>query len=680
MPIDAELTVLKGVGEKTAAAFRSRGIVSIGGLLHYYPRSYTRFDPVSSTGGLDFPDGSGQTQTVSLLLTVAGNARKVRLGRRSITHFTAADEEGEVRLTFFNMPYIASGLPHGTRKVFRGIVKKTADGKLFMEHPQIFRPEEYASRENRLIPHYAPVNGVSDEKIRKMTGAALEYTAIPEEYLQEEELSSYTLIPIGEAIRAVHFPASEEELAAARKRLVFDEFMAFMVSVIAGKADQAVLINDRPMLPTAEVQRLMESLPYRLTASQQAAYRAIEADLCGHKVMNRLLQGDVGSGKTIVAFLAMLLCASNGRQSALMAPTEVLAVQHMKKLSELSAKYRLPVVPVLLTGSVKGKAREKALADIAAGNANAVIGTHALIQDPVTFHDLSLVITDEQHRFGVRQRESLSGKGKDVPILVMSATPIPRTLAMIVYGDLDTSLLTEKPGERLPVRNLAMPDSKRGQALRFMLDQVDAGRQAYIICPAVEKTEGMELNNVEEYSAALRNSIPEKYRISVLHGRMKPAEKSRVMETFSSHLSDILVSTTVIEVGIDVSNATVMIIENAERFGLSQLHQLRGRVGRGKEQSYCIFLYHSDSEQKPERLEVLEKTGDGFEIAEKDLSMRGPGDMLGTIQSGELQFALGDICSDREILYMAREYAEKAVSSGSVPSAWSAGSVDFRTI
>ena len=684
MDIGSSLVAIRGVGEKTAKAFEKRGVFTVGDLLHFYPRSYAFYEPVIQVGDIPFSDGANEAANVSLQLTVRGNARKVRLRNRAVTHFTASDETGTLRITFFNMPYIVHSLADGVTKVFRGTVKKTADGGLFMVHPQMFRPEEYEAVSGSLLPHYAPVSGVSDDKIIKMVRYSLSSVLLPDEYMTGEELAGYSMKPLPDAVSSIHFPDSRKDYIQARNRLVFDEFLLFLLSVKTEKKKSAELVNLRPMIRTADTVRFIEALPYRLTPSQQEAFTAIEDDLCSDTVMNRLLQGDVGSGKTIVAFLSLILCAANNRQGALMAPTEVLAVQHMNKLSELVSRYALPVRPVLLTGSVKGKERTRALSDIADGSANVIIGTHALIQEKVDYRDLGLVITDEQHRFGVRQREALSGKGINVPIMVMSATPIPRTLAMIMYGDLKTSVLREKPGGRLPVRNLAMADTGRGKALRFMLDQLDQGRQAYIICPAVEKNETSDLNNVETYSEELRNSIPPKYRIGVLHGRMKTAQKNKVMREFAEHLTDILVSTTVIEVGVDVANATVILIENSERFGLSQLHQLRGRVGRSDIQSYCIFLYHTEDGSKPERLSVLEKTNDGFEIAEKDLEMRGPGDLFGTLQSGEAGFVLGDIYTDQQIMYQANEYADRLIDGGimtDVPaSSWSAGSVDFRTI
>ena len=399
--------------------------------------------------------------------------------------------------------------------------------------------------------------------------------------------------------------------------------------------------------------------------------------------MNRMLQGDVGSGKTILAFLALLLCAANGRQGALMAPTEVLAAQHMESILELVRAHDLPLRPVLLTGSVTGGARRHIYEQIASGEANVIIGTHALIQEAVNYHDLSLVITDEQHRFGVRQRELLAGKGQtpEVSLLVMSATPIPRSLAMILYGDLNVSIIRQMPSNRLPIKNLAMGQSQRGKALRFMLDRIAEGRQAYIICPSIEESEAMETEDVLSYAESLSAAVPASVRVAALHGKMKPAEKNGIMNAFAAHETDVLVSTTVIEVGISVPNASVILIENAERFGLSQLHQLRGRVGRGAHQSYCIFLYKDEEgAKKPKRLEILEKTNDGFEISEQDLRLRGPGDLFGVRQSGELWFDLADIYEDADLLKRAASYADRVLKEDPDYQVRTGKQIDFRTI
>ena len=705
---DSMLTDLPGVGEKTAKLYANKGIRTVGELLDFYPRDYDFFMPPVCVSSLQ----SGELSAVTL--TILGTGRTAYAGRYKMTSFQAADATGEIRITFFNMPFLVGKLQAGSAYVFRGIVKRHRNGKLSLEHPAIYTQEAYAALENTYLPRYSLTKGLTNSSIMRvmkkaltscaLSGPALGKTDFRESGsseknplegsplqadsegagtfrdLPEEDLQRLDLMREEDAVYAIHFPASSQELIAARNRKVFDEFLSFLLTIRRQKKKEQALVNTRPLKPSEETGKLIAALPYELTDAQKRAWKEIEADITGPHVMNRLLQGDVGSGKTILAFLGLLLCAANGRQGALMAPTEVLAEQHAKDLEELARQYSLPIRPVLLTGAVTGAKRKKALAAIQSGEANAVIGTHALIQDTVTYQDLALVITDEQHRFGVRQREALAGKGETTPVLVMSATPIPRTLSIILYGDLQVSRLTELPKNRLPIKNLAAPASQRGKLYRFILKEIAEGRQAYVICPAVEESGLEQMENVTDYTENLRKSLPTEIRIESLNGRMKPSEKNRIMTGFAAHEIDILVSTTVIEVGINVPNATCILIENAERFGLSQLHQLRGRVGRGKWQSYCMFLYSESQREKPKRLAILEKTNDGFEIAEQDLKLRGPGDLFGIRQSGEMGFHLADIYEDADILTKAAGYADKVL--GKDPKFTFAGekSVDFRSI
>ncbi len=705
---DSMLTDLPGVGEKTAKLYANKGIRTVGELLDFYPRDYDFFMPPVCVSSLQ----SGELSAVTL--TILGTGRTAYAGRYKMTSFQAADATGEIRITFFNMPFLVGKLQAGSAHVFRGIVKRHQNGKLSLEHPAIYTQEAYAALENTYLPRYSLTKGLTNSSIMRvmkkaltscaLSGPALGKTDFRESGsseknplegsplqadsegagtfrdLPEEDLQRLGLMREEDAVYAIHFPASSQELIAARNRKVFDEFLSFLLTIRRQKKKEQALVNTRPLKPSEETGKLIAALPYELTDAQERAWKEIEADITGPHVMNRLLQGDVGSGKTILAFLGLLLCAANGRQGALMAPTEVLAEQHAKDLEELARQYSLPIRPVLLTGAVTGAKRKKALAAIQSGEANAVIGTHALIQDTVTYQDLALVITDEQHRFGVRQREALAGKGETTPVLVMSATPIPRTLSIILYGDLQVSRLTELPKNRLPIKNLAAPASQRGKLYRFILKEIAEGRQAYVICPAVEESGLEQMENVTDYTENLRKSLPTEIRIESLNGRMKPSEKNRIMTGFAAHEIDILVSTTVIEVGINVPNATCILIENAERFGLSQLHQLRGRVGRGKWQSYCMFLYSESQREKPKRLAILEKTNDGFEIAEQDLKLRGPGDLFGIRQSGEMGFHLADIYEDADILTKAAGYADEVL--GKDPKFTFAGekSVDFRSI
>ena len=683
-----KLEEIKGVGEKTSALFASKGLYKAGDLIACYPTGYDRYDPPVPL--LE----ARPWQMVTLSLAVTGGGSTARSGSRTITHFQAGDRTGKVRLSFFNMPYLRGTLTPGSRHLFRGLLKKTKTGLYYMEQPQVFASEKYAALQNTLQPRYSLTKGLKNQTLVKTVRQVLEDYAFPPDCLDEGERKEYGLVSREEALRKIHFPGSEEDVKAARRRLIFDEFFSFILTVRRQKQEGQETPNLRPMEPSPLPEDLIAALPFRLTEGQKKAWEEIRTDLTGPHVMNRLLQGDVGSGKTILAFLALLLTAANKRQGALMAPTEVLAGQHMKALTEMAEKYGLPVHPVLLTGSVKGRERKKICAEIASGKADIIIGTHALFQEAVQYHDLGLVITDEQHRFGVRQREGLADKGQEVPVLVMSATPIPRTLAIILYGDLQISELRELPADRLPIRNLAMEQGQRDRALRFLYRQILEGRQAYVICPAVkapdpedmEDPSGLlspgsagEMENVIDYTRMLREVFPPRVRIDSLHGKMKPGDKAAAMERFAAHETDILVSTTVIEVGINVPNATLMLVENAERFGLSQLHQIRGRVGRGKDQSYCIFLY-ARGKDRPERLDILVKNNDGFTIAEEDLKLRGPGDIFGVRQSGDLGFIMADIYADSGLMKLAASCVDGKLARDPSYGAGIVKAVDFRTI
>ena len=680
MNLQTDVAKLKGVGAKTAELLYSKGIRTVSDLVCYYPSRYEKYVSLSAVSQTE------EGKACAVLLTVIGKGSSVRTGGRSICNFRAGDATGDVRLTYYNMPYMVKNLPAGSQRVFMGIMKRTARGLFYMEQPRVYALDDYHDLENTYQPVYPLFQGMKNKQMRSLIDQALEGLPAFDDYIPEAERSRLGLSSKDDAVRGIHHPESREQLGKARARLIFDEFFEFILGIRKKKIENEAMINERPMKPSSLPEELIEKLPYSLTKAQLRAWKEIRRDLTGGYVMSRLLQGDVGSGKTILAFLALLLCSADGRQGALMAPTEVLAVQHMENLEKLKEQYGLPVRPVLLTGSVKGKARKAAYEKIASGEADIVIGTHALIQDSVEYADLGLVITDEQHRFGVRQRESLAGKGKAVPVLVMSATPIPRTLAIIMYGDLQVSVLDEMPKGRLPIKNLAIGAGERPRIYRFMYKQIREGRQAYVICPEVEEGELTELENVQDYTEKLRKIFPPEVRIDSLNGRMKPKEKTEVMDRFAAGETDILVSTTVIEVGIDVPNASVIAIENAERFGMSQLHQLRGRVGRGRWQSYCIFLYTpgaaggDDPDQKPERLEILERTNDGFIIAEEDLKLRGPGDLFGERQSGELGFILADIYEDSSIMKKAASYVEEVLAADPSFELPSMRRPDFRSI
>lgn len=648
------LRTLKGVGEKTEKLFWKVGIYDTDDLLHYYPRNYDEYETPVDIAELK----EGTVQAVSAAVCSGVYVNSVR--GRQIISVNIADQSGKFPVVWFNLPYLKKTLRKGSWFVFRGrIVRK--QGKLEMEHPEIFTPSAYEEILHHLQPVYGLTAGLSNKTVVKMITQLLESVPMQSEYLPEEFRERYELADINYALRTIHFPPNKEELLISRKRLVFDEFFLFILSVRKMKEKTEETPNCFPVKETWLTEEIIERLPYSLTGAQLNAWHEIERDLAGRRMMSRLVQGDVGSGKTILAFLAMCLVADNGYQAALMAPTEVLARQHYEGFQKLMEEQNLSFLAVLLTGSDTAREKRLAYAKIASGEALVIIGTHALIQEKVEYANLALVITDEQHRFGVKQREALTTRGNPPNILVMSATPIPRTLAIILYGDLDISVIDELPARRLPIKNCVVNTSYRPKAYSFIERQVREGRQAYVICPMVEESEGMEAENVLDYTEKLRENLSSDIRIEYLHGKMKAKEKNAVMEAFAQGEIQVLVSTTVVEVGVNVPNATVMMVENAERFGLAQLHQLRGRVGRGEYQSYCIFI-QGNQEQVSKRLEILNKSNDGFYIAGEDLKLRGPGDLFGIRQSGDMEFKIGDIYNDSAILTKASEAADEILA------------------
>ena len=648
------LRTLKGVGEKTEKLFWKVGIYDTDDLLHYYPRNYDEYETPVDIAELK----EGTVQAVSAAICSGVYVNSVR--GRQIISVNIADQSGKFPVVWFNLPYLKKTLRKGSWFVFRGrIVRK--QGKLEMEHPEIFTPSAYEEILHHLQPVYGLTAGLSNKTVVKMITQLLESVPMQSEYLPEEFRERYELADTNYALRTIHFPPNKEELLVSRKRLVFDDFFLFILSVRKMKEKTEETPNCFPVRETWLTEEIIERLPYSLTGAQLNAWHEIERDLAGRRMMSRLVQGDVGSGKTILAFLAMCLVADNGYQAALMAPTEVLARQHYEGFQKLMEEQNLSFPTVLLTGSDTAREKRLAYAKIASGEALVIIGTHALIQEKVEYANLALVITDEQHRFGVKQREALTTRGNPPNVLVMSATPIPRTLAIILYGDLDISVIDELPARRLPIKNCVVNTSYRPNAYSFIERQVREGRQAYVICPMVEESEGMEAENVLDYTEKLRENLSSDIRIEYLHGKMKAKEKNVVMEAFAQGTIQVLVSTTVVEVGVNVPNATVMMVENAERFGLAQLHQLRGRVGRGEYQSYCIFM-QGNQEQVSKRLEILNKSNDGFYIAGEDLKLRGPGDLFGIRQSGDMEFKIGDIYNDSAILTKASEAADEILA------------------
>ena len=654
--MSTSLRTLKGVGEKTEKLFGKIGVTDIESLLSYYPRNYDAYEEPVEIQSLE----EGAVAAISATVTAGVYVNQVR--NLQVITTTVADLTGKISVTWFNAPYLRTTVRKGSRFVLRGRVARK-QGKLQMEHPEIFTPAAYEEILHSLQPIYGLTAGLSNKTIVKLIHQVLDEQKLQVEYLADEYKEKYHLADRNFAVPAIHFPQNMQELLSARRRLVFDEFLLFILAVQMLKEKTEEAPNAFPMHPVWTTEQIIENLPYDLTNAQLNVWHEIERDLSGQALMSRLIQGDVGSGKTILAFLAMIMTAENGYQAVLMAPTEVLARQHFQAMEKLLQEQNINFGhPVLLTGSDTAKEKREKYALIASKEANIVIGTHALIQEKVQYNNLGLVITDEQHRFGVKQREALTTMGNPPNVLVMSATPIPRTLAIIIYGDLDISVIDELPAQRLPIKNCVVDTSYRPKAYSFMEKQIRQGRQVYVICPMVEESEGMDGENVLDYTMKLRNIFPADIHVASLHGKMKAKEKNAVMEAFAAGEVQILVSTTVVEVGVNVPNATVMMVENAERFGLAQLHQLRGRVGRGEYQSYCIFMQGSDAKETSKRLEILNKSNDGFYIAGEDLKLRGPGDLFGIRQSGLLEFKLGDIYQDADILKAASETAADILS------------------
>lgn len=646
-----DLNNLKGIGEKTEKLFYKAGVEKVNDLLRYYPRYYDVFEEPVLIRDLE----CDRTQAIKGTVVREVSVKRVR-NLQVVTGYLRDERGDAIKATWFNSPYLKGKLTIGSTFIFRGFVKENYSN-FSIEQPKIFGIAEYNKKKGEMQPVYPLVSGLTNNMVQKAVKQALKLVET-EEFLPEKIRNKYGLEGLQQAIEHIHYPTDKNQLYSARKRLIFDEFFMFIYNIRNLKDKNTEIHNRHILVEPKEVKTLINNLPYELTNAQKRTWEEIKRDISSTKVMNRLIQGDVGSGKTIIAFFALITAALNNGQGAMMAPTEVLARQHYDNLIELIKEHNINVNPVVLVGSMTAKEKRDAYKVIESGDADIIIGTHALIQEKVNYNNLTLVVTDEQHRFGVRQREAISEKGEHPHIMVMSATPIPRTLAIIIYGDLDISVIDELPANRLPIANCVVGTDYRPNAYDFMTKQIAKGRQVYVICPTVEYSEAVEGENVIEYAEKLKRIMPVSVNIEFLHGRMKPAEKNEIMDRFANNQIQILVSTTVVEVGVNVPNATVMMVENAERFGLAQLHQLRGRVGRGKYQSYCIFINGSGKKEALERLNILCKSNDGFLIANEDLKLRGPGDFFGVRQSGDFEFRLGDIMNDANILKQASEAVE----------------------
>lgn len=650
----SSITSLKGIGEKTKELFAKMGVYTVGDILLHFPRTYIRYpkmEPIDEISSL--------TEENHAIVAQVRTSPVVKSTRRmQLTLLTIGSVGHKMQLIWYRQPYIRNNLKANQYYVFYGKVT-IKEGKYVMEQPVIYEPQAYTQMEDMLFPVYSLTGGVSNNLMIKTIRQALAEKDMLYDYLPTDVREKYALCEYNYAIKQIHFPDSFDTLIEARKRLVFDEFFLFILGMQYQKEQKKRESNAFSFREPEIIEECIGKLPYELTGAQKRALDDVIRDMQSPYVMQRLIQGDVGSGKTIVAFLAMAWTAASGYQSAIMAPTEVLARQHYESYCQMSEQFGLHFPIVLLTGSMTAKEKRLAYQTLDEEKDAMVIGTHALIQEKAIYSNLALVITDEQHRFGVRQRETFAEKGRRPHILVMSATPIPRTLAIILYGDLDISVIDEVPARRLPIKNCVVNTGYRPKAYTFIEEQVRAGHQAYIICPLVEGSENMEGENVTDYAGKVKSELPSDIEVGVLHGKMKNDKKNEIMNLFSQNKVQVLVSTTVVEVGVNVPNATVMMIENADRFGLAQLHQLRGRVGRGDAQSYCIMINTSQSKNAKKRLEILNQSNDGFKIASEDLRLRGPGDFFGIRQSGDLAFQLADIYQDAPVLQQASE----AVSS-----------------
>ena len=639
------ITILKGIGPAKAKQFANLNILTLGDLICHFPRGYedrTKLVPIEKLE----PDVPACFRAMVMNTPRTAHVRK----GLDITRVQVADTTGRLNLTFFNNRFVSDQLQYGREYIFYGAVSGDFIG-YSMTNPVFESLDSPAVTTRRILPIYPLTAGLTNAALLRAVRQALALCDAPAEIIPESIRSRYGILAADRAYDAIHEPQSMAEAELAKKRLIFEEFFVFSAGLSLMRAAREGRRTDA--YPELDLTPFLQSLPFSLTGAQHRAVEEIRADFAKGAPMNRLVQGDVGSGKTMVAAAAAYLAARNGKQAALMVPTEILAEQHYASLGRIFASLGLRTV--LLTGSMTVKEKRLAREAIADGAANLAVGTHALLSDATKFQNLGLVITDEQHRFGVGQRSALSAKGEDPHLLVMSATPIPRTLALLMYGDLEVSILDERPPGREEVDTFLVGESYRARINAFIRKQVAEGHQCFVVCPAVEENEELGVKAATVWAETLQQTVFPDLRIALLHGQMKGAEKEAVMASFARGEADVLVATTVIEVGVDVPNATLMVIEDADRFGLSQLHQLRGRVGRGKAKSYCILTSHNRNPETLQRLKALCKTTDGFRIAEEDLKLRGPGDFFGSRQSGLPTFRVANLSCDLQTLKDAQQ-------------------------
>ena len=642
---DTPVRYLKGVGPKTAERFEKLGILTLSDLLCHYPRRYLDFSRPYSIA-----EAPADTECVVKAEVFAKPGGRILPGGRRMERITAGDDVSSLEITWFNNPYVTQKLELGQEYYFQGIV---TGGMLRrqMVNPQVRTDAQVKSSPFEAI--YPQTEGLTSSAIAKCVRQLLPHAELLPDPLPSEMLKKYRLLSKADAVRAIHCPATEEEAFAARRRLIYEELLVLQLGI--GRMKNHGAASTGAPMKKADSSPFWESLPFSPTGAQRRAVEEILTDMSGETSMNRLLQGDVGSGKTLVAAAAIWACIRAGYQAALLAPTEILASQHAENLNRLLSPFGMRVA--LLTGGMKAAARRTTLAAIRDDEADLIVGTHAILSEGVEFARLGLAVVDEQHRFGVRQRGLLAEKAANPHLLVMSATPIPRTLGLLMYGDLDISILDELPPGRKPVKTRCITGKKRADLYGFLDREIDSGRQVYIVCPAIEDAGGSGLNAVKSYYEDIAKAYLPDRRVGLMHGKLKPKEKAAVMDDFKSGRLDALVSTTVIEVGVDVPNATVMVIENAERYGLSALHQLRGRVGRGAAESWCFLVSDNASESVQKRLKFLCSTSDGFAVAQYDLETRGPGDFFGSRQHGLPTLQIADLMNDTRTLHAAQSEA-----------------------
>ncbi len=654
MGLDSPIRYLKGVGEKRASEFAKKGIHTVGDLLYFFPRSHEDRSKVKPIARCI----EGETVCIRAKVYNLPTDRYVRRNML-ISSMQVFDDSGMINLVWYNNKYVKNNFKEGEEYIFFGKISRNKQGRVQITAP-VYEKAGNERYTGKIIPLYPLTHGLSQKIVQSTMELALKEAGRLEEYIPDAVRAKYKIAEINFAMQNIHFPTDFESYNIARERFVFEELLILQLA-LNSRRDKNKSCPGRVFSDVKCIRSFTDSLPFELTGAQKRTINEICRDCRSGKQMNRLVQGDVGSGKTAVAAAVVYMAVKNGCQAAMMAPTEILARQHYDSLTDMFSAAEFNVV--LLTGSMKAKEKRAALEDIASGKADVVIGTHALIQDNVEFSDLGFVVADEQHRFGVEQRAKLLAKGEYPHMLIMSATPIPRTLALILYGDLDISIIDELPPGRKPVKTYSATAEMRNRVYNFIAKNIHSGMQAYVVCPLVAETENSDLKNAEDLADKLTKAYPD-IRVGLMHGKMKAADKDEVMNGFSSGDIQLLVATTVIEVGVNVPNANIMVIENAERFGLSQLHQLRGRVGRGGSQAYCILITDSDNEVTKKRMETMCISNDGFYISEQDLKLRGPGDFFGTRQHGLPEMKIANLFEDRNILKLSQEAAKFIADTG----------------